>query len=85
MCFEKFDETVLEKTIKDLIKNADSDNTEFKLEIKYNTYEEMQKAFDWIAGDNMKKVASIINYSSFYYTKWQSDIGALSLKFVFEF
>ena len=84
-CFEAFDEAVLEKTIKDLIKNADSDNTEFKLEIKYNTYEEMQKAFDWIAGDNMKKVASLINYSSFYYTKWQSDIGALSLKFVFEF
>ena len=34
-CFEAFDEAVLEKTIKDLIKNADSDNTELKLKNKF--------------------------------------------------
>ena len=83
--FEKYNEKSLEDALYSKIKSANSRNSHVKIEIKYKNHGDAQKAYDWMNGDNIMKVAQKIKCAGFSYRKVQSDVGTFRVEIDFEF
>lgn len=83
--FEEYNAKILEDVLYDAVKEVNRKNSSVIIEIKYKNYEDAQKAYDWMNGDNIMNVAQKIECSGFSYRKIQSDIGTFSVEIDFEF
>ena len=83
--FEEYNAKILEDVLYDAVKEVNRKNSSVIIEIKYKNYEDGQKAYDWLNGDNIMNVAQKIECSGFSYRKIQSDIGTFSVEIDFEF
>ena len=83
--FEEYNAKILEDVLYNAVKEVNRKNSSVIIEIKYKNYEDGQKAYDWMNGDNIMNVAQKIECSGFSYRKIQSDIGTFSVEIDFEF